>query len=373
MPENTAPEGHDKGRLHALDGIRGYAALSVVLFHIFYEMFGVIHPEFRSPYLYFLMNGKLAVAVFFVLSGQALSVQFLKRRDYEVLDRMVVKRYLRLAIPSLASCFIIYCILKLGLNYNKEAGAILGREEWLGSAFDFTPSVLHLLHDVFIDVFVTKSEYNGFLWTMKYELIGSFAVFAALYCYKWIKYPVVVFTLMAAALWFFSYHIACFFIGMAFAQLYVDGFMERLKTIPAWIYASAVLLIAVIAANYLVALYDIRWGKLMVFPAAALVLIGQSNKWFEAFLTLKVSRFFGTISFPLYLVHLAILVSPMSYLVVRAAENGPITIATAIAIGTVSFVLCIIAAWMFLPVEKFTGMVTGKIAKIRFLRPDRSR
>ena len=86
-------------RLSELDGIRGWAAFSVLLFHIMWEVFGIKFPEFRNNYTAFILNGPLAVYVFFVLSGEALSTPYRMTGKRSSVTRLALKRYLRLSIP----------------------------------------------------------------------------------------------------------------------------------------------------------------------------------------------------------------------------------------------------------------------------------
>jgi peptidoglycan/LPS O-acetylase OafA/YrhL len=62
-----------KIRLVYLDGLRGLAALYVVLFHVYQECsdMGKISPQLRSA-LRFIGEGEVAVSVFIVLSGYCL-------------------------------------------------------------------------------------------------------------------------------------------------------------------------------------------------------------------------------------------------------------------------------------------------------------
>ena len=46
---NAAQRRLPSGRLDLLDGVRGWSALSVVLFHVFWETFGALVPAFRNP------------------------------------------------------------------------------------------------------------------------------------------------------------------------------------------------------------------------------------------------------------------------------------------------------------------------------------
>lgn len=92
-----------------IDGIRGWAALSVVLFHFFPETFGVIFPFLHNPIFGFMSDGGLAVFVFFILSGDALSLSFFKTKDDKVITKIILARYFRLTFPIVISCFIVFC------------------------------------------------------------------------------------------------------------------------------------------------------------------------------------------------------------------------------------------------------------------------
>src|SRR5690242_4690965 len=115
-------EGRRTLRVHEIDGVRGWAALSVVVFHLFWELFGGEVPTFRSAALRFWLDGPLAVYVFFVLSGDALSWPFFASGDARILDRTVVKRYFRLAIPIFYSSLLCFLLMRAGLTFNHQAG-----------------------------------------------------------------------------------------------------------------------------------------------------------------------------------------------------------------------------------------------------------
>lgn len=84
------------GRIKALDGLRGTAALIVVCSH-FYGLFGVT-------------NGNLGVDVFFVLSGfliTSLLLEEMKRTGTIGFRNFYIRRFLRLA-PALIACVLFF-------------------------------------------------------------------------------------------------------------------------------------------------------------------------------------------------------------------------------------------------------------------------
>src|SRR5262249_47363679 len=71
----------DVGRISALDGLRGWAALSVIVYHLTWELFGALYPIYRNPWLSIFGNGAFAVAVFFAISGYVLTIGRWNRDD----------------------------------------------------------------------------------------------------------------------------------------------------------------------------------------------------------------------------------------------------------------------------------------------------
>jgi peptidoglycan/LPS O-acetylase OafA/YrhL len=52
-------------RIKEIDGIRGWAALCVLVFHVAGELFGNIYPIFKSGYFRFFLDGHLAVCILY--------------------------------------------------------------------------------------------------------------------------------------------------------------------------------------------------------------------------------------------------------------------------------------------------------------------
>jgi len=78
-------------------------------------MFGQLIPALRNPVTGFFLDGKLAVSIFFVLSGEALSSAYFCGGGELAVVRLAVKRYSRLTVPIAASSLATYCLYKSGL------------------------------------------------------------------------------------------------------------------------------------------------------------------------------------------------------------------------------------------------------------------
>jgi Acyltransferase family len=165
-------------RFRFLDGLRGWAAVVVLLHHLFVD--GLPANSFMADRALwakvFFLNGALAVSVFFVISGFSLSIRYLETGDARALARIASGRYLRLALPIFAICVVTYALLVSGL-----IPPAAQRPSPLDQFLSFSPTIDGLLSFSLLKVFVAYSGAESFdppLWTMTYEFFGSFMVFA---------------------------------------------------------------------------------------------------------------------------------------------------------------------------------------------------
>ncbi|KAG9884437.1 hypothetical protein KCU98_g20324, partial [Aureobasidium melanogenum] len=113
-----------------LDGMRGIAALLVYVYHLSYSTHDVDtawtydgkQGFLRLPLIRFFYDGHFMVAIFFVLSGYALSYKPVKQiRKQEMqpllegLASSVFRRWMRLFLPCFVSTTAIVVLLRLGM------------------------------------------------------------------------------------------------------------------------------------------------------------------------------------------------------------------------------------------------------------------
>jgi peptidoglycan/LPS O-acetylase OafA/YrhL len=362
-------------RLHEIDGLRGWAALSVVAFHIFWETFGIVQPGIRNPVLGFFLDGSLAVSVFFVLSGEALSSAFFAGKGDRALAKLAVKRYPRLTIPILATSVLTFVLLKAGAVNNHAASTLVHREDWLGSFLLQVPvsaayTLKFALFRVYTDVRVPWSM-SPFLWTMRIEMLGSLLVFAVLPLFRFLKYPLI--ALALGALVFMREEstspFACFAFGMIFSAARLRGLFARAHENPGVLAISWCAVILLAATDGIAHWKEFGLIRDHIEPLAiALVFSIFCNRHLSNFFSSRLSRRLGTISFPVYLIQFPILVTVMSDAIVYASSHAGFTIWMVALIGTATFALCVLAAFLFLPVEVFTRRV-GDWAAARVLLP----
>jgi peptidoglycan/LPS O-acetylase OafA/YrhL len=348
-------------RLHEIDGLRGWAALSVVVFHLFWETFGVLMPSIRNPITGFLLDGKLAVSIFFVLSGEALSSAYFNGKGDLAVIKLAVKRYSRLTIPILAVSAIIYCLLKLNLVHSLEASQIVRRQEWLGSFLQIPVTLEHFLKYAFFSVYTNLKHahaVNPLLWTMRFELLGSLVVFGILLTFRYIRAPWLV--LIGAALAMLvtkeSSYISCFMFGMLFSTMRTNGSFLALRNHPKSAFITYIVIIIFATADGIAHYIGLSEDH-KALVGIPLVFAVFCNRDLCQFFSNRLSRFLGTISFPIYLVQFPVLISFTSSAILYCADHGGLNDMTILGIGTASLALSVACAYAFIPVETLTRYV----------------
>lgn len=373
------PVGSGSVRFCQLDGLRGWAALSVVVFHIFWETFGIVAPGFRNPATGFFLDGELAVCIFFVLSGDALTSSVLWSRDGLALKKLAIKRYPRLLIPVLAAGLIMLALSDAGLLFNRAAAEIVKRPDWLGLWNSPPPTMGSALRFAFVDVFTkqfTGREMIPCLWTMQFELVGSVIVFLFLaFANRMGVSRLALASLIIACLWLgtkldmtFNYY-GCFLAGILFADLRHKHAMERLvRAVPAL--ASGAAIVALGALDGWRNWQGFEDPKaLIAIPLVAAIYL---NRPALGFLGSALSRRLGRISFPLYLVQYPVLASLTSRLITdQGGSAGGLTYVAIWVIAVASLAACIVAAHCFEPVEHLTRWFGDRLVGLVVAPPAR--
>jgi peptidoglycan/LPS O-acetylase OafA/YrhL len=318
-------------KISYMDGLRGLAALVVVFHHyalayfyrvVFGNMNGGWSNAIYSTPLSLLVAGRLAVCVFFVISGYVLSYKYFRSQKPEILTSAAIRRYFRLMPPILVTTLLSYALIKLHAMHNVHAAQIT-HSPWLAAWWLGAAHLGDALKLGLYDVFVSQAhyeQYNNALWTMQIELIGSFLVFGFLALFGQIRRRWVVYGLLAMLLWRTYY--PAFLIGMALSD-WSAGEHRRGRRLSSpgglWLIALGLLLGSapqpgpvpslvggltqnVVAGDLGFTLFQICAAGLIV---SGLVLTPKA----QALLGRRPMRYLGRISFSLYLVHLLVLAS----------------------------------------------------------------
>jgi peptidoglycan/LPS O-acetylase OafA/YrhL len=380
------------GRIDYLDGLRGIAALLVVVSHCASAMFpgvafgiaahGGERVLYATPILNLPFQGGFMVCLFYVLSGFALSYHSLARRSRAPAVSGLVRRYPRLMVPVLTGTLIAFVLLELSLEPVRRASFLTGSAWWFRYK-QFDPSLGDALYSGTIGVFTNSySAFDPPLWTMHNELLGSLLVFAILLALPWRWTRVVAY--IVVALWSQGGYMSAFVAGMAICEVSIAA-GPRLRRgaalfVPLGLYglllASTPVASAIRPAFY-EALLPPLFGSDPLDQRIAAQIIGATLviaglvaiEALQRPFTTRPFLFLGRISFALYILHFLVLNSVGAVIVSALYDVGSFAAVRLLASATV-IVISIAAAWAFTrlvdePTLRFLSRATKRFLPAR--------
>jgi peptidoglycan/LPS O-acetylase OafA/YrhL len=340
-----------------LDGLRGVAAVVVFIGHLLLALFDA----------FWIFNGRAAVCVFFVLSGFVLAD--LIDRSTMILPAHVLRRYVRLVGPMLLTSALAWALLAVGAYRNAEAAAITG-SGWLPLWYQFEPSFVTMTREALYGVFVTgESAYNSNLWTMRPELMGSVFVFvigslAVTRMRRAVCY-------IALAAWFWSDYLMLFSVGALFYDFEPElrGLMRSIFVRVGSLIAGVFFFITtekVMARLHFPHVDMMRWQMLSAILIVAVVLTWP---FLQRLIGGMIGQALGRISFTLYLIHLPIICSMTSWLVITLPSSIAVPTSAALTIAGVfvaSLLLCPLVDQTPTMISRTAGSATDRIIRSRW-------
>lgn len=249
-----------------LDGMRGLAAAVVVVCHLTYGTFDIVHawggnPDstgqfthggvnqewLRLPIVRLLYSGPPMVAIFFVISGYALSykpIKLMHAKSYEALmvtmSSSIFRRGFRLFLPCFASTFLVVCLAQLGLYRRTEDFAMQMRmvredhcytqpDAW-SQLTDWAQQMLIFVNVFDWSMFAGSVELDRHLWTIPVEVRCSLALFLTQVMLSRMSLRLRVLTLTALITWGVTWNrweMCPFWAGAVLAELDI---LRNLKT-----------------------------------------------------------------------------------------------------------------------------------------------
>lgn len=310
-------------KLDCLEGVRALACIGVVLCHLRGGFFpnSALYAKIAVTPLNYLFSGNTPVRIMFILSGFVLSYKYFNTDRIEALEKDAVKRYIRLAIPMAAVTLLVYFMMRLNLFYNVEAAQLTGSQTFLGMFNQFEPQLKTALYDGFWgSIFKGASGYVGPAWTMTYEMLGSYLVFAviAILKDKRARYLFYVIYLLI----FPAYYIY-FVLGMMICDLYTheewlnqlfqkNSFLTAVLHLAAWCFIGAVDNI------------DVFTWKLLLFDGMSVLMFLTllNSPILNRFWGNKTAVAIGKHGFSIYLLHWPIIESFSSFYLCSLTAMG---------------------------------------------------
>lgn len=351
-----------------LDGLRGVAAVWVVVFHLF-EAFATSHLDL------ILNHGYLAVDFFFVLSGFVIGYAYDDRWSKMSLRNFFKRRLIRL-----------HPMIIMGMTVGAICFYFQAGQEWQHIAkVPFWKMLLVMLIGYTL-LPVPKSmdirgwnemhPLNGPAWTLFFEYIAN--VLYALFVRKFSNKVLSVLVIISAV---FLLHMAVtsskgdviggwsldatqLRIGFTrlmypfFAGLLLSRLMKPTPVKNAFLMCSVLILTVLSMPRiggsehlWMNGLYD-ALSIIFIFPL--IVYIGASGEVKQKFV-LKLCKFLGDISYPLYITHY-----PLIYIYIAWVRDNDIPLKEAWPVGLLVLFVCILLSYAYLklydePVRKWLG------------------
>jgi peptidoglycan/LPS O-acetylase OafA/YrhL len=235
-----------KIRLHYLDGLRGLAALYVVVFHIYRYIDHIDEslPAIFSALMKFVRYGNFAVIVFIVLSGYCLMLPIARSQNYQIKGTLVnyLQRRTKRILPTYYAALIFSLILvfvfgelnKLGI-FHWQTSEDYGEFSPFITSKDFITH-LFLVHNTGT---TTLGSINAPMWTVavEWQIYFLFPFLLPIWRYLgFLKFALFSFVISVVPVYLFpntvnplhSWYIGLFTLGMIAAYI---GFSQQEKII----------------------------------------------------------------------------------------------------------------------------------------------
>lgn len=234
-------------RLNILDGLRGFAALSVVFNHFtvaFYpaslsgdqttvHLPGTWEADFTGSPFHALLNFRLCLL--FVLSGFVLAASVWKTTPGgRVLLAQLVRRYVRLGIPVAVGTAVAYGLLRGHLFYNQQLTEI-ARAAWFSQFWGWAPTAGQFLTDAMMGVMMRgEVRFNPVLWTMVVEWYGSVLVLTLVNLVGRYRWRLLLYAALALGITLgrLNFYYVSFLLGMSLHDAYRRDWAARLPGCP---------------------------------------------------------------------------------------------------------------------------------------------
>jgi len=382
-------------KISYLDGIRGVAAFSVVIHHFLLAFYSACYNfdehathlhnwdvKFgRSLYNVFA-NGNYCVCIFFVLSGFVLSRKYFKNNTLEFLISGAQRRFVRLYIPVAAALIIAFIMMEAHAFFNHQVAPITHSDWWLGVQFGFTDIWTQFYKCLlYRTMFFVDGTFITSTWTIAIEFYYSMIVFAFLALTHGTRNRTtsLIIMLLFCCLTDNAF-LTAFMLGISLN--YTEARKNHLSRKTLLFASAALLLVGLVLGSYptnnqilhtfygrtpefIVLTINSNWFHTV--GAYLLVLAFVLSTRLQHFLSLRLFRFLGYISFAIYLLHPLVIGSITSYIFLQAYPRVGYNASVGLAF-LVTIAACVPASWLMTRYIDGPGIKLAKKIYTRYFK-----
>ncbi len=313
-------------RLKSLDGLRGLAAVIVMLSHLvdtapsFYDHPTIMSSGFwLSPLavlkytpLRILVAGRASVLLFFVLSGFVL---YLSERQESGYAPYIIKRAFRIVPPFVFAVFFAAALYSV-----VDPKLVVSASYWFNSLnWTDAPTPTYLISTILMSGIPEFPTLNSPIWSLVHEarisIIFPLLVVFLRYSFWWTIAVATAASTIALAFPFgnpvaytieLSVGYVCFFVGGAALAMRASEVKERIRSLPNWLVITLWLLAMGLLSSPMS--YNL---ELMApgFGSVLLISLSISSRRVCRFLENAIFIWLGRISYSLYLLHVPVLLA----------------------------------------------------------------
>lgn len=314
--------------------------------------------------VFFIFNGSLAVYIFFIVSGYALTTSVLDRISTFSLKDSIIKRYVRLSIPVTLSIIFTMAFFALRLLPVDAPQQTV----WSQSSYQHAPSWAIAVYEALWGTLISgHNKINPPLWTLKWEFIASIILYISFFVsikkYKNSNLTISMLILCLLGVGAFIFHkfiylYVTFIYGVIFSIIDRVSGSEVRSSRAVNLLAIIVFISAIVAAPYVAEPETIGIFVVAIGFHGSVRYSNIISKIFSS----RFFCFFGRISFPLYLTHFPVLCALSVIIHEKTIELGVVS-PEYVAIIILSMI-SIAVATLFSPVEKFTHHLVARLTNI---------
>ena len=284
-----------------------------------------------------------------------------------------IKRYFRLVIPVAFTVLLAYLFMKFSFFFNKQAGEISYSTWWLSRYWEFDTNLIDVLNTAFIRVlFFGDVRFNHILWTMRYEFFGSMIVFTTLFIFRQRRYRYAAYIILS--LWFLRSYYLPFILGLVLSDLYslkrytvkLNKDLKRICLLLlgfVGLYLSSCPSGAPIRNTIYAPLFILdRYPYTFYHILGALMLMITLLNWtaLQNLFSNRLFIFLGRISFSMYLLHLIVIGSLSSLLLIILTHYFTYPVA-AMLVFVISMPVLVFTSYLMYVLVDSKGTILSKI------------